>query len=349
MMASNNVFAQQDSRDSSETPSFGQGERPPFHRPPARRQSEGSSFGAESTVNNPKQTNIWAPLDNLKASFSNQLGHRLVQLLEDGTLRLGSESVMWIDENGLPTRMGLRSHGLEELERPSPHIFAGENAETTAFDNDIHTERILWRQPASEKEHSPEGGSMTFSLFNLVLIEMKSMPRITHLVWKRLRQEFEISATLGRPISERIAASRVQEAINHERKDFQSLKLFSNAFTSSESLMRIHLSIPHHSILKLAGVDPTNPDRDAALEILDDELGSSVSDIMRLAKFLQLRKVPSSWLPRGAEKLAKVVNALRAGEMGPLMRGYLETRGYLVGIDLEPPLSRGHKRRLESE
>ncbi|KAJ4855005.1 uncharacterized protein T069G_10563 [Trichoderma breve] len=131
--------------------------------------------------------------------------------------------------------------------------------------------------------------------------------------------------------------------------DFRTNRGQPNAFTSSESLMKIHLSIPHHSILKLAGVDPTNPDRDAALEILDDELGSSVSDVMRLAKFLQLRKVPSSWLPRGAEKLAKVVNALRVGEMEPLMRDHLETRGYAVGIDPEPPLSRGRKRRLDSE
>ncbi|KAL7911865.1 hypothetical protein GGI35DRAFT_491957 [Trichoderma velutinum] len=327
-MASNNSSAEQTSRESSETPSLGQAEGSPFHRPPPQGQSEGSVLGVGSTANIPKQTNIWAPLDNLKASFSNQLGHRLVQLLKEGTLRLGPDSIIWIDENGLPTTMGLHSQSCEDLERPSPQLFAGENAETTAFDNNILPGRALWRQPASGKEHCLKRETATSSLFNLVLTEMKSMPDMTHLAWKKLRREFEISATLSRPISERITASRVQEAIHCETEDFRNVERLTNAFTNLDSLMKLNLSNPYHSILSLVGVDPTHPDRDADLEILDDELGSNVSDVMRLANFLQLRKVPSSWLARGTEKLAKVINVLRAGEMGPLLSKHLVARGY---------------------
>ncbi|KAK0761246.1 hypothetical protein N5P37_006194 [Trichoderma harzianum] len=316
-MASNNFSAQQASRKSSETPSFGQVEGRPFHRSPAQRQSEGSSFGVESTANIPKQASIWAPLDNFKTSFSNQLGHRLVQLLEKGHLKIDPNAIIWIDENGLPTTEGFKSRSRKDLEKPSPHFFAGENADAAGFENEIRTGRALWRQHASGKEN--------------------------------LHREFKIVSALGRPVLDRITASRVEEAINREKNDFENLELLQKAFTNIDCLLESNLSILCESIYSLTGVDPWDPDRDSALDILDDELGSNVSDVMGLATLLQLGKAPHFRLTKGIERLSRVASVLRAGQMGPLMRDHLETRGYAVGIDLEPPLSRGRKRRLDSE
>jgi hypothetical protein len=180
-MASNNFSAQQASRKSSETPSFGQVEGRPFHRSPAQRQSEGSSFGVESTANIPKQASIWAPLDNFKTSFSNQLGHRLVQLLEKGHLKIDPNAIIWIDENGLPTTEGFKSRSRKDLEKPSPHFFAGENADAAGFENEIRTGRALWRQHASGKECNPEREATTSSLFDLIFEELEAMARITHI------------------------------------------------------------------------------------------------------------------------------------------------------------------------
>ncbi|KAL6818441.1 hypothetical protein GGI42DRAFT_338215 [Trichoderma sp. SZMC 28013] len=348
-MASNNFSAQQNSRASSETPSFGQVEGSPFHQPLAQGQSESSVFGVESTVNNPKQRNIWAPLDNFKTSFSNQLGHRLVQLLEKGHLKIDPNAIIWIDENGLPTAEGLKSRNCKDLEKPSPHFFAGENADAASFESEIHTGRALWRQHASGKECNPEREATTSSLFDLIFEELESMPLITHIIWRNLHREFKITSTLGRPVSDRVTASRVEEAITREKNDFENLELLKKAFTNVDSLLESNLSILCESIYSLTGVDPWDPDRDSALYLLDDELGSNVSDVMGLATLLQLGKAPHFRLTKGIERLSRVSSVLHAREMGPLMTDHLETRGYPVGIDLEPPVSRSRKRRLDSE
>ncbi|KAL6693915.1 hypothetical protein J3F84DRAFT_400411 [Trichoderma pleuroticola] len=348
-MASNNFSAQQDSRASSETPSFGQAEGSPFHRPPPQGQSESFVVGVESTANIPKQGNIWAPLDNFKTSFSNQLGHRLVQLLEKGHLKIDPNAIIWIDENGLPTTEGLKSRSRKDLEKPSPHFFAGENADAAGFENEIRTGRALWRQHASGKEFNPEREVTTSSLFDLILEELESMPRITHIIWRNLHREFKIISTLGRPVSDRVTAIRVEEAIIREKKDFENLELLKKAFINVDSLLESNLSILCESIYSLTGVDPWDSDRDAALYFLDDELGSNVSDVMGLATLLQLGKAPHFRLTKGIERLSRVASVLRAREMGLLMSDHLETRGYPVGIDLEPPLPRGRKRRLVSE
>lgn len=348
-MASNNLSVQQVSRESSETPSFGQVDRSMFHRSTPQGQSEGSVFGVESTANIPKQASIWAPLDNFKTIFSNQLGHRLVQLLEKGVLKVDPNAIIWIDENGLPTTEGLKSRSHKDLEKSSPRFFAGENADAASFENEIRTGRALWRQHASGKEYDPEREATTSSLFDLIFEELESMPRITHIVWRNLHREFKIVSTISRPVSDRVTASRVEEAITREKKDFENLELLQKAFTNIDTLLESNLSILCESIYSLTGVDPWDPDRDSALDILDDELGSNVSDVMGLATLLQLGKAPHFRLTKGIERLSRVASVLRAGEMGPLMRGHLETRGHSVSIDLEPPLSRGRKRRLDSE
>ncbi|KAL7960378.1 hypothetical protein V8C34DRAFT_312710 [Trichoderma compactum] len=347
-MASNSFSAQQTSRESSETPSFGQFDGSAFHQSP-QGQSEGSIFQVEPTVNNPKQANIWAPLDNLKTSFSTQLGHRLVQLLEKGHLKIDPNAIIWIDENGLPTTQGLKPRSRRDWEKPSPHFFAGENADAASFENEIRTGRALWRQHASAKEYNPQREATTCSLFDLILEELESMPRITHIIWKNLHREFKITSTLGRPVSDRVTASRVEEAITREKNDFENLELLKKAFTNVDFLMDSNLSILCESIYSLTGVDPWDPDRDAALDLLDDELASNVSDVMGLATLLRLGKAPHFRLTKGIERLSRVASVLRGREMGPMMSDHLETRGYPVVIDLEPPLSRGRKRRLDSE
>ncbi|KAK4085185.1 uncharacterized protein Triagg1_175 [Trichoderma aggressivum f. europaeum] len=349
MMASNNFSAQQDSRQSSETPSFGQVEGSPFHRRPAQRQSEGSGFEVDSTTNIPKQGNIWAPIDNFKTSFLNSLGHRLVQLLEKGDLKINPNAIIWIDENGLPTTEGLKSRSRKDLEKPSPHFFAGENADAAGFENEIRMGHALWRQHASAKEHNPEREATTSSLFDLIFEKLESMPLITHIIWKNLHRELKITSTLGRPVSDRVTASRVEEAIAREKSDFENLELLKKAFTNVDSLLESNLSILCESIYSLTGVDPWDPDRDAALDLLDDELASNVSDVMGLAALLQLGKAPHFRLTKGIERLSRVASVLRAREMGPLMSDHLEMRGYPVGIDLEKLVSRGRKRRLDSE
>ncbi|KAL6817199.1 hypothetical protein J3E69DRAFT_358409 [Trichoderma sp. SZMC 28015] len=348
-MASNNLSVQQASRESSETPSFGQVDRSMFHRSTPQGQSEGSVLGVESTANILKQASIWAPLDNFKTSFSNQLGHRLVQLLEKGHLKIDPNAIIWIDENGLPTTEGLKSRNRKDLDKPSPHFFAGENADATGFENEIRTGRTLWRQHASGKECNPEREAAASSLFDLIFEELESMPLITHIVWINLHREFKIVSTLSRPVSDRVTASRVQEAITREKNDFENLEFLQEAFVNINFLLESNLPVLCESIYSLAGVDPWDPDRDAALDLLDDELASNVSDVMGLATLLQLGKAPHFRLTKGIERLSRVANVLRAGEMGPLVRDHLETRGYSVGINLEPPLSRGRKRRLDSE
>ncbi|UKZ79766.1 hypothetical protein TrVFT333_007528 [Trichoderma virens FT-333] len=335
-MASRTVSAKEDSPDSSETPSSATS----LETRSLGQPEESSFIHHESHTNIPEQTNIWSPLDNFKTSFLNQLGYRFLQLLEKGTLKLDPNAIIWIDDNGLPTTEGLPTLGPEDMKRPRPFYFAGQDADLTAYDDGISLERTSWRQPAmEEKTPTPT------SLFDLVFTELKSKPQITHLAWKNLLRRFELPAASREPWTDLMTANRVKEAIIQEKKDFRNFERLQNAFTNAECMRGMLLWISYDAIHSLAGVDPKSSDRDAALECLDSELGGNVSEVMRLADMLQLGQVPSDRFVTGAEKLAKVASVLRAGEMGPSMGEHLAARGHFLDNGHEPRPFRGRKRR----
>ncbi|QYT02250.1 hypothetical protein H0G86_009256 [Trichoderma simmonsii] len=351
-MASNNTSAQHDSRESSEAPSLSQTEELSVYQSSLQGESEGSIFEAESTPSTPEQINLWAPLDNFKASFINLMGHRLLQLLEKGALNIGHDAIIWIDENGLPATEGLPPLSQKDLETPTSLLFAGVNVDATGFENRIPTGRTLWRQPASNNEYRPENETTASSLFYVVFVELKSMPGITHFVWKNLLREFEKSAASGRPASERIVVSLVEEAIIREKKDFGNLELLEEAFTDLDVLLELHLSIPFQSIQSLLGVDLVDPDLGFIPDTLNHELNSEISKVIRLAASLQILKgLPvapgiSGDLDRGAEVLDKVAIVLREGRMGPLISDRITAWQYSRDME-HKQLFRGRKRPLE--
>ncbi|KAM6486004.1 hypothetical protein HDV62DRAFT_403351 [Trichoderma sp. SZMC 28011] len=351
-MASKNTSAQHDSRESSEAPSLSQTEESSGYQSSSQSESEGSISEVESTPSTPEQINLWAPLDNFKASFINLMGHRLLQLLEKGALNIGHDAIIWIDENGLPATEGLPPLSQKDLETPTSLLFAGVNANTTGFENRIPTGHPLWRQPASKNEYRPENEATAASLFDVVFLDLKSMPSISHFVWKNLLREFEKSATSGRPASERIVVSLVEEAIIREKKDFENLKLLEEAFVNLNVLLELHLSIPFQSIQSLLGRDLEDPDLSFVSDTLTDELNSEISQVIRLAASLQLLKgLPiapgtSSNLERGAEVLNKVAIVLRRGRMGTMLS--YRIRAWQYSRDTEhKQLIRGRKRPLE--
>ncbi|KAL7946143.1 hypothetical protein V8C42DRAFT_357689 [Trichoderma barbatum] len=295
-------------------------------------QSLNPSPQSKSLSNTSEPVSIPVQFVEKRAESSASLESRLFQLIDEGTIKIDDDCVVWIDEMGLPRRKGLTPSSRGDLERPRPSIFAGKDADVTAFEDEIRSGRILWRQPAFKKEDGEGKTATKVSLFDLILTELKSLPRITHLAWKELLHEFEIASESDGPYSEQMTADRVRRAIAREEYDFEKLETIEKAFKNIFRMTTISLGWYFKSIYWLAGVDPNRTDSDAALENMGEGLGRNVSEVMRLAKLLQQRMIPPDRLVIGAEALAAVATVLRAGQMGPLMNSHLVSHLVSMGF-----------------
>ncbi|KAL7935503.1 hypothetical protein V8C35DRAFT_299644 [Trichoderma chlorosporum] len=287
-------------------------------------ESEESSLNDEIFAITPEQQNIWAPLDNFKASFVNQAGRRFHQLLERGTLKLDAGAIIWMDENGLPTTGGLPPLSHEELERPIPFYYAGRDADVSSLDNEAGAGRAIWRQPPSEEENSDEILNPRSSLFEIILAELRLIPRITHYAWKKLLSQFETLSASGKPHPDSVTTELVLQAIEDERGDLFSLENLENTFYSMEVMMRTNLADTHDSIYSLAGIDFKSSTREADLEMLHEDLGTNVSEVMRLANMLQSERIPRDRRDKGQEIFDRVANVLRAGKTKQVMMSVLQ-------------------------
>lgn len=270
---------------------------------------EGQSEAAQghTELPSPSSSDALAPQQRMRRTFVRRQENRLHTLINDGHIFVGNRSLVWVDENGLLTAQNMnRSKYLKES---TPFFHAGSGADV----NEIFKSHAVSRHSWGREDLGKEKTVLSSLLESLVMKEIKYLPVITHLAWKKLLADLESSTAIHTSAE---LKSKLQMAIGQEKQDWGHLNHFvHNCEDQDRFLYLTDLYAFSQALYRIAGINADQNKPWTALREIDESLADDIFTLCHLANRMQSCELSLEQLPFLAELARGLSETLGQWEM----------------------------------